>query len=91
MAFNEIYNHYQAALCWEMKKIDDELEKMQQKKDETVLFDAMRIVLDIHETEMTINLRIENQSLKEEVIELKKKLKNKINELSNFMFYNEIY
>jgi len=91
MAFNEIYNHYQAALCWEMKKIDDELEKMQQKKDETVLFDAMRIVLDIHETEMTINLRIENQSLKEEVIELKKKLKNKINELSDYMFYNEIY
>ena len=91
MAFNEIYNHYQAALCWEMKKIDDELEKMQQKKDETVLFDAMRIVLDIHETEMTMNLRIENQSLKEEVIELKKKLKNKINELSDYMFYNEIY
>ena len=86
MAFNEIYNHYQAALCWEMKKIDDELEKMQQKKDETVLFDAMRIVLDIHETEMTMNLRIENQSLKEEVIELKKKLKNKTNELSELKF-----
>ena len=88
MAFNEIYNHYQHTLHCEMKKIDDELEKIQQKKDETVLFAAMRIVLDVHETEMTMNLRIENQSLKEEVIELRKKLKNKINELSDYMFYN---
>tara|TARA_B100000945_G_C20403039_1_gene608435 strand:- start:1297 stop:1587 length:291 start_codon:yes stop_codon:yes gene_type:complete len=84
-----LINNICHALNNEQRKIDRYIDEIRGYKNDTNLFDALRIVLDIHETDVTIKLRKENEKLKKEVLDLLVKLRNEKAKFADYVFYSE--